>query len=376
MVRRTLRRGGLTGAVAAAKVLASGVATALVLTSSTVATAAPAPATPVWRVPVEPNGNGEHLTVASDGTLVYFTGIDGVTAVDARTGEQRWAYVGKRPEFGGYAPVAVGEGVVVTGRQHSFRASEVVVLDAATGAARWSTTMRTLYRAIPAAGMITFETAGASPTGGRSVWTYPAAGAAEPAWTHYDVIAGPLDGGLILAGSAALDQRTGQVLWSHPDLRRYYPLALSPDGSRAAGFGLYDNTARVMQTATGTIGWQLEFSDDLVAAADDGDQVYLLPADDDDQLTAVDAVSGAVRWRRPMQPGTFRTEGQVAARAGNLFIREHQRCYVREARSGADRFTPPLTGPCAGLVLAGDLAVYRDDQGLVAYRQSAQDRSR
>jgi outer membrane protein assembly factor BamB len=244
-------------------------------------------------------------------------------AIDPDDGDEKWQVA--VAEGGGSAPpgdLPAGEVIVVARRTGPD--AELVAIDSATGATRWSEPMDqydhlvavtnevTIVSGIPAQQTVVTadengqfpppagELTGYDPVTGTVMWT-----TSVPLDNDAVLRQGAAsDGQTVVIGSpatVALDARTGEQRWT-----------LSVDlGDAAIGLisngvvimGGQDDDVTALSLATGDVVWSKPGSppyDDVWAVADGA--VYLRDGDD---LIAYDVTDGAERWRVGVDPQTY-----------------------------------------------------------------------
>jgi outer membrane protein assembly factor BamB len=131
----------------------------------------------------------------------------------------------------------------------------------------------------------------AARAGAQVRWTYPTAGPVAGVTTGDT----PDTSGIVYAAAGgvvhAIDVGTGQARWTHPGHSESHAPAMV-DGTVVAVLGI---DLRALDAATGTVRWEAEQARFLAA----GQGIVVSHAsgmDGRDQITAVDAVTGAARW--------------------------------------------------------------------------------
>ena len=175
-------------------------------------------------------------TAAGDGVVLVGSAFDddGVTALDVQTGEVRW-------RSGDRNHARYGHAVFVDGCFYFFGPFDVICLEAKTGKMKWATP--------------------------SDPWSYP-----QPLVHDGKVFIAPCCGGL-----CALDQESGRELWRTQSGRPPLPLACNATerlGQLAAPvvwdkhilLASSDGNLYSIETETGAIAWQHDFSIPLTAA--------------------------------------------------------------------------------------------------------------
>ncbi|HWG98145.1 MAG TPA: PQQ-binding-like beta-propeller repeat protein [Pilimelia sp.] len=229
----------------------------------------------------------------------------GVGAYDARTGTRLWRHTAGHLEATGLA--VVGDRVLVTDVNcfsNSNYSSNVIALDARTGAPRWDALSSWSTRTFVAdAGVVVVSGyCGVCDDAEYGVEAYRVTDGAR-LWSRTNaVLAGPVSarGRVLLArtdrpASLAVSIRTGATLWRTG--RRLTAHAASPAGDR---FYLSDRAGlRAVHAGTGAVLWSTRHAGGPLAA--DHRRVYVATAD---RLRAHDAASGRPAWSRALvRPG-------------------------------------------------------------------------
>jgi outer membrane protein assembly factor BamB len=327
-------------------------------------------------------GTGRRFTAAptvAEGTV--FTRERGgiVAAYDRASGARLWAVgVGSTP-IGVDFPVQVLDGVAyVSGAQ-------VQALDAATGAARWSTAVKGGAGAYP---LVVADTdvyvdaedfTALDRATGQVRWTAAVGNSAilgysQPAVSGDIVFVGGGDGAV-----RAFDRASGALRWSSP-------VTLSPGAGAApnvmvANGIVYATSAKVVQALdsdTGVTRWSHALNSFNFAGthATLVGGVLVVPAD---ELRAFDAVSGAVRWSRPLDATVFAYTPMPVDGLSIYLSAADGRLHEIDAVTGADVAVlgtepPPLPGrsslPTQAVppaVADGTLYLASGDRKLYAY---------
>lgn len=216
-----------------------------------------------WQV----EANDIFATPAVAGGMVFLGGVN-VSALDARTGQERWTF---EPEGVVYASPAVVDGVVYAGTGDG----EVFALDAAGGDLVWRAKLDRSVRASPA-------------VDGGSVYLH------------------------VAGGVLALDAASGQERWRVP--------VGSP------GNGPWPGSPAVADGVVYVAGW-LESPE--VAA----------PGEVRPVLLALDAATGAERWRFDHEGYGFRTFGSTpAVVGGKVYLAARQFVHALDAATGREHW--------------------------------------
>ena len=224
----------------------------------------------VWTFPMQ-SATASSPAIGTDGTVYVGSGASDkkVFALDGTTGAEKWEF-----PTGDSVPYAVAVGV--DGTVYAVSADQrLYALDGATGHKRWEFSNGTPLVADPVVGR------------DGKVYIY----------SH---------GVLPSQGVLALDGQSGSPVWAQPVWRMvpYLPVAIAPDGTLCcSGFLLFGADtangvikwassivgAQIVQTSPSVVYWQPR-----VAVGSNG--VLYAAAD---QLCALDAATGTVKWQRP-----------------------------------------------------------------------------
>ncbi|MEV4641008.1 PQQ-binding-like beta-propeller repeat protein [Actinoplanes sp. NPDC049548] len=248
---------------------------------------------------------------------------NGVGAYDTKTGKRLWSYFAGYLEATGLA--VSGDTVVVTDiacYSNSNYDSNVIALDAATGAERWSSlTGWTTDTVVVDAGTVAVsgycgicdgEEHGVQAfrlSDGASLWSRPNA-----------VLAGPVSAGgrILLAGTTspyteAVSIRTGIGTWTTG--LRYSASAADPGRPQFYVSGTAG--LRALATTSGKTLWTVK--NEAGELATDGRRVYVASAG---RINAYDAVRGKLLWTRALKtPGHLvRAGGLLYATSGTALL--------------------------------------------------------
>lgn len=231
-----------------------------------------------WRTRVDTSGGGEVGGITVDDATLYAGSPQGLRALDAATGAERWLFPvegGPLTGMGGITPVVSGDLLVMalfTSSWDDVTADftidrSLVTLSSGTGAERWR---------IP---LFADERPGSPTTDGRLV-----------------AIADG-DGRL-----RVLDATTGADLWQlDPDSLGSAPgTRIAIAGDRLVA-GLHNGDIVALDAADGSVIWRTASSSFLVGALTVIDGVVYVNGTT--QLQALDLVTGAIRWDVPIQLG-------------------------------------------------------------------------
>lgn len=265
---------------------------------------------------------------ASDG-LVYVSTPGQLRALDAATGEERW-----RERVDGFSPV-VDDGVLVIGTGDGF----LLGLDAQTGAERWRYQVSTqgavhnpalsggiAYASGEAAGFVAVDA-----TTGELVWH----GDTGDDQTATAVVA---EGIAYVGGSPhnpvghlyAFDALTGELLWT-----RDQPL-FSPTVRDGVGYsGGVSGTVDAFDTEDGTPRWQADIGGVVLNVALAGDLLYTV-SDGPNEIAALDAATGDPLWSFPVDG---RIDYGISVDDGVIYVSTMLGSIY--AISGIDQAAPP-----------------------------------
>ncbi len=296
-----------------------------------------------WSVPTPGRATVYTAPSVVDGVVYAATGPtqdreDTVFALDAETGEQLWATDAGTSVFAG---PAVGEGLAIVGNADD---GELIALDAATGAARWTLTREADYfigGASVVDGTVFIPTTDGD--GGGSLLAVDAATGTLrwEAATHGDGQGSTpaVYGDLVIAGShglglvVAYDRETGEPVWQYAVSGAVSASVMVTDDGFVVGGSQLDNRIWALDASTGALAWE--------AAA--GGNVTTSPAYADGLLVSAD-VRGNVFAFHPT--GTIRgtvtgPDGPVAA---TVRVEETGAEVTADAETGAFDLTEPPGG--------------------------------
>lgn len=244
---------------------------------------------------------GFYAGPAVAGGLVYGLCDDGTLfAFDAATGDERWTL----------ADTFYGDNQILLAGNDLYLANldkEMVAMDAATGTERWRVSLSdTASRSTSFAndalyvGLSDGHLIALNATDGSTRWTFetgmPGFAHATPAvWegTIFEMVFDEGNGGTLFA----IDGETGKEQW------RLFEQAFNSSVGVADGL-VYaigtDGKITGVDTATGTVTWQLATGLNIGAAVDIVDGIVYAPSADR-FLYAMDAQTGDVLWRFPIE---------------------------------------------------------------------------
>ena len=336
----------------------------------------------VWERNVGGGGGNQLLGLAAGAGSgeVVAAGVHGnVAAFAAKSGEQDWRSHVKKQRLS--AGPAIGDGVVVVGT----RSGDVVALDAATGAPKWTHFVGAPVIASPAigSGVVVVKTiagavVGLAPATGKELWTVTES---TPSLTlRFDtrplVVDGVAYAGFADGKALAVDAGTGKQVWRKQ-------VASGQGGNLVAnmvdvgglmGFAggdlyvaTYQGRLAALDSASGAILWSREVSS-YTGVALDASHAYV--SDAEGRVHAYDLVTGVPDWTYdklgyrglsaavPIGPVVA-----VGDKFGWLhFIGRDDGHYLDRVRvSGSAIRMPPVVSGNLLIVLAGDgtLAAYR-----------------
>jgi outer membrane protein assembly factor BamB len=265
---------------------------------------------------------GGLISPVESGGFVYAFGSSGVLyALDAESGEQRWAFNtgsgASNPEA--YGMPSIAEGLVCV-LAHD---GTLYALTAETGEVSWSVDL----------------------------------GTAPLSATSPTIVDGSLyviDG----SGSAvALDLLSGAEKWRAPIATGIHDSILTAGQNGLLYFGSGTGELSTIESQTGKIAWTVTLSDTLLRTpAVDGDTVYV--ADYDGRLFARDAATGAERWTYEPELNGFGSAPAVSRGVVVLPI-EGSGLVALDAGTGDVLWTTPIA-PTTSPIIAGGV-VYATD---------------
>jgi outer membrane protein assembly factor BamB len=285
--------------------------------------------------------------------VAYVGSKDGLVAVEAATGEQRWlAPVGDTSN----SSPAVVDGIVYAGAGGHLHA-----LDARTGEERWRVPAGDgIGYASPVviAGVV-YAGAGRSGAGAQGDLAALEAASGRERWRRPGVGGSPaaVNGVLYVnAGIAvvAVEAATGAERWRiEPGGYLGETPAVGDDVVYISGW--YPSFIAAVETATGAERWRLELSEWIrtspaLAAA----TVYHHGNDDVGapvHLYALDAASGVVNWRVPS--GRVADAASPAVADGVVYAGGGEHLHALDAASGRERWRFPLAVTSAPVVVGG-----------------------
>lgn len=306
-------------------------------------------------------------TPALDASTIYIATLSGrVLALSRSTGQTRWKWdaPGIQPAIWSSPTLVRGLVIVGVGSQAGDRPLEAgrIVALSSDGREAWQ--------------LCVVE--GCAPGGG--VWSTPAI---DPTGRGFVGLGNPQDGVL------AFDADTGSALWRtsfYSDSGRDLDVGATPvvfeiDGREVVGVGSVSGVFKVLEATTGETVW----SDDLVdgsavhglvaSPAYDGSMVYVGSAGAWTGLIALDANSGAVRWRYPTSLAIYSAPalaaGIVVFGEGNVFgDTSSGRVVALDTITGHPVWSVDVGAAVhSGPVIAGDLLVVGDSAGdVLAFR--------
>ncbi len=184
-----------------------------------------------WTYRVADEGEGQVHGLAAGPDAVYVAGPEGLTALDPADGTRDWRYrvrsdAALTDAVGVYWPVVHGDTVYalqsISDDDVTFERG-VVAVDAASGDARWTTTLPGTLGPPPSTdGAIVAVTLGdgsliaLDASGGATAWTAAAAALGAATYIRPTIGRGLVLVGLSDGGTAALDAGTGTMVWHRP----------------------------------------------------------------------------------------------------------------------------------------------------------------
>ena len=285
-----------------------------------------------WSVPVNAEDGGNGPAVVNG--VVYALDADGhLLALNAQTGESRWQ---SSATAAGPSVPAVGNGFVYVGTEQG----ELVAFDPASGAERWRTQLSTdgrvnnpatddeaVYASVPGA-FVALD--GATGTERWRVDTGTDVTATAVVVNGIAYIGG---GESDLGHLRAIDAKTGQPRWTIDE-----PL-FSP--TVAAGVAYVSDTKgslAAIDSSTGTFRWRIALKGTVRPPAYAGGVLYV-PADGEQRIYAIDAVTGGELWH-------FDLDGSnqccISVAKGSVFVGTVVGTVYRISGDGANLTPAPI----------------------------------
>jgi outer membrane protein assembly factor BamB len=302
-----------------------------------------------WRVQTGGAIRGS-LTVA--GRVAYAGSTDGVLyALDRDDGGLRWRYDAGSPLA---STPAVASGIaIVTGRDGRIHG-----VDAGTGAGLWQT-----------------------PTGADLPWPWGGEGfdyyVSSAAIAGDTAYVGAGDGGVY-----ALDARTGEVRWRAATGGRVRGSPAVAEGGVYAGSA--DGILYAFDAATGDVRWQFrtvgadhdsgtfQFDRRTLQSSPAVRDGMVFVGSRDGGLYAIDAATGALRWRHAHGTSWGIVSPAVAPRVVYAGTSDTRRLYALDAADGTPRWETTLAGWLwASPAVVGDVVIAADHRGIVQARDAA-----
>ena len=321
---------------------------------------------PRWQRPLPADAGSPNARLATTAGLVLVGGDATLLALDAATGADRWRFRGDATESAGALVPAVDDSTVYLAALGSAR---VYAVDARTGQTRWATAVAPPVSGAP----LTQVSASAY---------YPVLDDERVFVTYIRFHARDQQPGN-QGGVAAVSRRTGELLWRYEFVRRDPPLNVgtgigNPPAVRGgvvvAASG--DGWTYGLDAGTGAERWRLP---SLPRPAESLGQICFVGAGagvalvgcGDGQFRAVDLQTGAMTWQRAVfdvgSPWSITTDGPHA------FVGFFGQSLVAfDLRSGAERWkfqASDLVGFMHGAWPDGDLVYAAGNPGLVALRR-------
>jgi outer membrane protein assembly factor BamB len=274
-----------------------------------------------WRAADVSPGLGDCVPVAAG--LVYGGGHGAIAAFDVATGQERWRFAGEERFFLVFAPVVV-DGVVYVGvleplqdlALEEMQEGAVYALDAASGNVRWrySTGVLSATDIAVANGIAYVATADDLGQGARATLFALDTATGQERWRlrpgdrarlNPPVVAG----GLVYVGGLAADLETGRGL-------------------------IY-----ALNAATGTERWRADLSPRGTSPAAVADGVLYASAGDR-AVHALDAATGAERWRfAPADADRFSVSAAPSVADGVVYVSSNDgTLYALDDADGAERW--------------------------------------
>ncbi|GAB2714268.1 hypothetical protein GCM10027089_42770 [Nocardia thraciensis] len=237
-----------------------------------------------WKAGI--GGRFSHSPVAAGGRVFVHTGSRGVIALYAASGVVAW----EAPDYG--SPVYTDGTLVFTGRDDLDK-NGLAALDAATGTERWAALDGRRYSARTMA-------------------------------VADGLLAVPTDDRVL----CVLNSATGSLRWQVPDVGAADP---TPVVGVGRVFTSQATKAYVYDAASGAPSWE-SFDADFEAATAAGDGLYLLRLD---RVSAHAAATGGLRWQ--VQDDGTRLEN-IAVVGNSVFVTGDRQLRALDAATGAERW--------------------------------------
>jgi serine/threonine protein kinase/outer membrane protein assembly factor BamB len=286
------------------------------------------------------NGDEVKSIVATGDTVFFVLGSGSLHALDAATGNQRWA------RNGDMTALALAGGWLL-----AADADHVENIDPATGRTRWSATVSTAGKL-----RIGAETISANPDFGDEAITV----SGDVVITAIPDQAGSTSASLDRVGVTALRARDGRRQWSRTIDRPKEKLSTGVLGSLSASAQavavVVGVTVYGLSTGTGNVRWEYRLGGNVpgtgVAV---GDTVLVGGGNVGQVFHALDAATGRQRWQAPLMEFN---QDSLAADAQTVYVADSNRpgVHALDIRTGHERWQRTdisggdTWGPVGGLV--------------------------
>lgn len=247
-------------------------------------------------VPVDPKQDpdavgGVDSSPAVVGNMVYFTSRDGSLQAVTTDGKLKWRI---RTGGGDKSSPAVANGAIYFGS--GWPNVDFWAVDAASGVVKWRTKSGLADPLLHRFGQYVY---------------------ASPAFLDGIVYGSANDGGFY-----ALDATTGKLKWRYETSGGMYMHSPTIAGDIIVGApGDYDTAVYGITRTNGDLAWKYESGLDhsyVSSGAYDGSVVYLCIGEPDQQLVALDAKTGKLKWKQPIGMAPRATYSSSPAITNNL----------------------------------------------------------
>lgn len=235
--------------------------------------------------------------VAIDKDRVYAQSEDGTLfALSKETGEEAWT---RKTDPFATTPIPDSDGGLVVIEQDGERHQALARLDAATGEELWST-----------------------PVGDR-ICNTPAVGGGKVFYANAGGRMGMSNGAP--GEIRALDQITGQALWSFPTEKFAAATPLYDPVTNTVFVGAHDHRLYALNADTGEKRWDFKCPDIVWTqpSLDKNGTLYFGCCDDEGTVYAVDSKTGLAKWKHE-SGGSLATAGPAVDAEGTVYIGQHR----------------------------------------------------